>query len=146
MSRPAVGVIGLGIMGSAMSANLVKAGFAVHGYDIVPALRSALREAGGHPAESAAEVAQRTEIVITSLPSAEALHKVASELAARCVVIETSTLPIDDKNRAFKTPEARGIPLIDCPLSRPGPPAAPAGRRACSYRASTSRSTSSRAR
>jgi 3-hydroxyisobutyrate dehydrogenase-like beta-hydroxyacid dehydrogenase len=34
-----VGVIGLGIMGSAMSANLVKAGFRVHGYDIVPAQR-----------------------------------------------------------------------------------------------------------
>ena len=117
MTRPAVGVIGLGIMGSAMSANLAKAGFAVHGYDIVSSLRSALKNAGGHPAGSAGEVAEKAEIVISSLPSAEALHSVASELTARCIVIETSTLPLEDKNRAFKTLEAKGIALLDCPLS-----------------------------
>jgi 3-hydroxyisobutyrate dehydrogenase-like beta-hydroxyacid dehydrogenase len=115
-----VGVIGLGIMGSAMSANLAKAGFAVHGYDIVSSLRSALKNAGGHPAGSAAEVAEKAEIVISSLPSAEALHAVAAELTARCIVIETSTLPLEDKNRAFKTLEAKGITLLDCPLSGTG--------------------------
>ena len=120
MTRPAVGVIGLGIMGSAMSANLAKAGFAVHGYDIVSSLRSALKNAGGHPAGSAAEVAEKAEIVISSLPSAAALHSVASELTARCIVIETSTLPLEDKNRAFKTLEAKGITLLDCPLSGTG--------------------------
>jgi 3-hydroxyisobutyrate dehydrogenase-like beta-hydroxyacid dehydrogenase len=120
MTRPAAGVIGLGIMGSAMSANLAKAGFAVHGYDIVSSLRSALKNAGGHPAGSAAEVAEKAEIVISSLPSAEALHSVASELTARCIVIETSTLPLEDKNRAFKTLEAKGITLLDCPLSGTG--------------------------
>jgi L-threonate 2-dehydrogenase len=120
MTRPAVGVIGLGIMGSAMCANLVKAGFAVHGYDIVSSLRSALKDAGGHPAGSAAALAEKAEIVISSLPSAEALHSVASELAARCIVIETSTLPLEDKNRAFKTLEAKGITLLDCPLSGTG--------------------------
>jgi 3-hydroxyisobutyrate dehydrogenase-like beta-hydroxyacid dehydrogenase len=120
MTRPAVGVIGLGIMGSAISANVAKAGFAVHGYDLVSGLRSALKNAGGHPAGSAAEVAEKAEIVISSLPSAEALHSVASELTARCIVIETSTLPLEDKNRAFKTLEAKGITLLDCPLSGTG--------------------------
>jgi 3-hydroxyisobutyrate dehydrogenase-like beta-hydroxyacid dehydrogenase len=120
MTRPAAGVIGLGIMGSAMSANLAKAGFAVHGYDIVSSLRSALKNAGGHPAGSAAEVAEKAEIVISSLPSAEALHAVAADLTARCIVIETSTLPLEDKNRAFKTLEAKGITLLDCPLSGTG--------------------------
>jgi L-threonate 2-dehydrogenase len=120
MTRPAAGVIGLGIMGSAMSANLARSGFAVHGYDIVPSLRSALKNAGGHPAGSAAEVAEKAEIVISSLPSAEALHAVATELTARCIVIETSTLPLEDKFRAFKTLEAKGITLLDCPLSGTG--------------------------
>ena len=115
-----VGVIGLGIMGSAMSANLVKAGFAVHGYDVAPAQLGALEQAGGHPVRSAAEVAQKAEIVIASLPSAEALHSVSSELTERCIVIETSTLPLEDKNRAFKTLEAKGITLLDCPLSGTG--------------------------
>jgi len=120
MTRPAAGVIGLGIMGSAMSANLARSGFKVHGYDVAPAQLDVLRQAGGHPARSAAEVAEKAEIVISSLPSAEALHAVASELTARCIVIETSTLPLEDKNRAFKTLEAKGITLLDCPLSGTG--------------------------
>ena len=120
MIRPAVGVIGLGIMGSAMSANLARSGFKVHGYDVAPAQLDVFRQAGGHPARSAAEVAEKAEIVISSLPSAEALHAVASELTARCIVIETSTLPLEDKNRAFKTLEAKGITLLDCPLSGTG--------------------------
>jgi 3-hydroxyisobutyrate dehydrogenase-like beta-hydroxyacid dehydrogenase len=115
-----VGVIGLGIMGSAMSANLAKAGFAVHGYDVVAARRAALKRAGGRPCGSAAEAAARAGIVITSLPSAAALHAVAGELESRCVVVETSTLPIDDKQRARETLAKKGIELLDCPLSGTG--------------------------
>jgi 3-hydroxyisobutyrate dehydrogenase-like beta-hydroxyacid dehydrogenase len=115
-----VGVIGLGIMGSAMSANLVKAGFAVHGYDVVPAQRTVLQEAGGHPARSAADVAEKAGIVITSLPSAAALHAVAAEIAAKCIVVETSTLPIEDKTRAMELLKGKGITLLDCPLSGTG--------------------------
>jgi 3-hydroxyisobutyrate dehydrogenase-like beta-hydroxyacid dehydrogenase len=116
----AVGVVGLGIMGSAMSANLVKAGFTVHGYDVAGAARSAFKEAGGHPAASAAEVAEKAGIVISSLPSAHALHEVARELAANCIVVETSTLPIDEKSKAREGLERKGIILLDCPLSGTG--------------------------
>ncbi len=42
-----VGMIGLGIMGSAMSANLLKAGFQMVGYDILPELVGAFTERGG---------------------------------------------------------------------------------------------------
>jgi L-threonate 2-dehydrogenase len=115
-----VGVIGLGIMGSAMSANLLKAGFAVHGYDVVAAQRSALKQAGGHPAACAAEVAEQAQIVISSLPSADALHAVAAEIGGKCIVVETSTLPIEDKNRAFETLKRKNITLLDCPLSGTG--------------------------
>ncbi|MDQ5847617.1 MAG: NAD(P)-binding domain-containing protein, partial [Pseudomonadota bacterium] len=72
-----VGVIGLGIMGSAMAANLVRAGFSVYGYDILAARRAALKRAGGKPSSSAKELARRAAILITSLPSAEALHAVS---------------------------------------------------------------------
>jgi 3-hydroxyisobutyrate dehydrogenase-like beta-hydroxyacid dehydrogenase len=120
MTRPAVGVIGLGIMGSAMSANLLKAGFTVHGHDILAGARSALKEAGGEPARSAAEVAENAGIVITSLPSAHALHSVAAELTARCIVVETSTLRIEEKTKAFEALKRKGITLLDCPLSGTG--------------------------
>jgi 3-hydroxyisobutyrate dehydrogenase-like beta-hydroxyacid dehydrogenase len=115
-----VGVIGLGIMGSAMSANLVRAGFRVHGYDVLPAQRDALAGAGGQASRSAAEVARSAAIVISSLPSAQALHAVAAELEGECIVVETSTLPIEDKTEAFRVLKAKGVTLLDCPLSGTG--------------------------
>ena len=63
-----VGVIGLGIMGSAMSANLVKAGFKVYGFDPVAAARNKLKKAGGTPCKSVTEVAAQCDRMIFSLP------------------------------------------------------------------------------
>ena len=105
-------------MGSAMSANLLKAGFAVSGYDIVPARRAALKRAGGKPAASIASV--NAPIIITSLPSAGALHAVAQQLRAKTIVVETSTLPIDEKIAARDALRKKGITLLDCPLSGTG--------------------------
>jgi L-threonate 2-dehydrogenase len=113
-----VGVAGLGIMGGAMSTNLVKAGFEVRGYDIAPARRAALKRAGGKPVSSLSGL--RSEIVITSLPSAEALHAVAAQLKQKCIVVETSTLPIEEKVKARDALKRKGITLLDCPLSGTG--------------------------
>jgi 3-hydroxyisobutyrate dehydrogenase-like beta-hydroxyacid dehydrogenase len=114
-----VGVIGLGIMGSAMSANLVKAGFEVQGYDIVAARRAALKRAGGRPATSLSRI--KAPILITSLPSAAALHSVCEKLSGKNrIVVETSTLPIEDKLKARDALKRKGITLLDCPLSGTG--------------------------
>jgi len=116
-----IGVIGLGTMGSAMAANLLKAGCRVHGFDVVAARREQLKKADGAPATSVAALAQLAEVLITSLPSAQALHDVANELAGKGrVVMETSTLPIEDKERARETLAKKGIVLLDCPLSGTG--------------------------
>jgi L-threonate 2-dehydrogenase len=116
--RRSVGLVGLGIMGSAMSANLVKAGFDVRGYDIVASRRAALKRAGGTPVSSISRL--NSEIIITSLPSAEALHAVAELLKGKRIVVETSTLPIEDKVKARHTLKRKGITLLDCPLSGTG--------------------------
>ncbi len=108
-------------MGSAMSANLVKAGFKVYGYDIAATARGALKRSKGVPVASATEVLSRAAVVITSLPSAKALHAVVQELPARPgIIIETSTLPIEDKVRARDAARNKGITLLDCPLSGTG--------------------------
>jgi putative dehydrogenase len=114
-----VGVIGLGIMGSAMSANLAKKDFKVFGYDIAPKARAALKRAGGLPVDSLAGI--QATVIITSLPSAAALHSVCKALGAKgTVVVETSTLPIKDKIKARNTLKKKGITLLDCPLSGTG--------------------------
>ena len=99
-------MLGLGIMGSAMAANLLRAGFKVIGYDPVAACRTRHRKAGGILAASAQEVARSARIVISSLPSAAALAAVAREISGErnrnLIVIETSTLPIPVKEAARK--------------------------------------------
>ena len=128
--RPAVaplqriGLLGLGIMGSAMSGNLLKAGFTVVGYDPSAAARKRLRQAGGRPCASAAVLAAEVDVVICSLPSGEALMASAQQLAAAAprglLVVETSTLDIADKEAARRVLAAAGIVLLDCPLSGTG--------------------------
>lgn len=119
-----VGVVGLGNMGLAMAANLVKAGFAVIGTDLLPDLRAALDAAGGTAVAAAGEVAARCRRIILSLPSEGALQAVAAALAAGCqpgtIVIETGTLPVAAKVRARDLLAERGVTLLDCPLSGTG--------------------------
>jgi 3-hydroxyisobutyrate dehydrogenase-like beta-hydroxyacid dehydrogenase len=99
-----VGVVGLGIMGSAMAANLAKARFQVQGYDVARK-RGAVRSLAGIDAP----------VVITSLPSSEALFETVGKLGG--ILIETSTLPLEDKLEAKK--RFRGV-MLDCPLSGTG--------------------------
>ena len=119
-----VGVIGLGIMGSAMASNLLKAGFRVIGYDVAPAARRAFAREGGAAARSGADVARRAPVVITSLPSVAALAAVAGEIARAkrkgLIVVETSTMPLDAKEAARAVVEHSGAVLLDCPLSGTG--------------------------
>ena len=117
-------MIGLGIMGSAMAANLMRDGYAVVGSDVVAARRRAHERAGGRIVQSAREVGEAADIVICSLPSTTAMLAVAKDLAGarrrRRIVIETSTLPIAVKEEARSILAASGATLLDCPLSGTG--------------------------
>ena len=119
-----VGVIGLGIMGSAMSNKLISSGFEVHGYDTDPAAIERFKGGGGMACTSASEVAQNTEQILLSLPSATALASVSAEIAASgCtarVLVETSTLALAAKNAAHNALADSDIALLDCPLSGTG--------------------------
>jgi 3-hydroxyisobutyrate dehydrogenase-like beta-hydroxyacid dehydrogenase len=119
-----VGFIGLGTMGSAMSAQLLAAGRPVIGYDIAPDRVAAHAARGGLTAASPADAAARAAVVVTSLPSAQALLDVAAGLAGQpkpgLVVIETSTLPVAVKEQARRLLAERDVVLLDCPLSGTG--------------------------
>jgi len=71
-----VGIVGIGIMGTAMMRNLVKDGFEVVGYDIADGAMARLAEAGGIAATSPCDVAEKAEILITSLPNVDAFEQV----------------------------------------------------------------------
>ena len=119
-----IGFVGLGIMGSAMAEHLLNSGFAVVGYDIEPKARNRLKSWGGKPLGSVQGVLQHANIIITSLPSGQALKTVTDEMVLEFagdkglqkVLIETSTLPIQDKEACAKKLKSVGIVALDCPI------------------------------
>lgn len=131
LSRPPtrrIGMLGVGIMGLAMAANLVKAGFEVYGYDPNPQARKRLQAAGGVPCPDTCTLASNVDVIICALPGPQALHDAVPKIAAsgnrQLLVIETSTLDIDDKKAARDILKAQSMVMLDCPLSGTGAQAA----------------------
>jgi putative dehydrogenase len=122
-----IGVVGLGIMGSAISGNFLKSGYEVVGFDINEAQAAAFATNGGTAVGSPAEVATQCDIVLTLLPSSAALDAVctgadgfANAGTSDFIMMECSTLPIEDKQRNHKAMTAAGITMLDSPLSGTG--------------------------
>jgi L-threonate 2-dehydrogenase len=119
-----VGIVGLGIMGSAISRNLVERGWRVIGFDIDAARTAELAQAGVTIARDVAEVARATSIVMTSLPTPAAVIDVARAIAGSGqpprIVVELSTLTIADKLRFAAILREAGHIALDCPLSGTG--------------------------
>jgi len=125
-----VGLLGLGIMGSAIAPNLLKAGFEVVGFDPDPISRERLRTLGGSPVDSPFSVAQAAEVLISLLPSPQALNDVIqgpegllASGRSGLILIESSTLAIADK-LAAQAAGAHAVVMLDCPLSGTGAQAA----------------------
>ena len=125
-----VGMVGLGIMGSAMGGNLRAAGFDVVGYDPIGPKVQAFVDAGGRAAGSEREVARQADIVIISVATVAALQAVVHPDALPAgahdglVVAETGTMPLAVKEQARDALAQVGVPLLDCTLSGTGAQAA----------------------
>jgi 3-hydroxyisobutyrate dehydrogenase-like beta-hydroxyacid dehydrogenase len=123
-SKDSVGIVGLGIMGGAFAKNLVERGWKVVGFDVSPQRCEELGKHGVKIAASVAGVVAAAPVVMTSLPSVKAIDTVAKEIAAAAapprIVMEMSTIPLEDKERFAKTVSAAGHVPIDCPVSGTG--------------------------
>jgi 3-hydroxyisobutyrate dehydrogenase-like beta-hydroxyacid dehydrogenase len=119
-----IGVVGLGNMGGALAASLLRSGAETWGFDIDEGRLERFEAEGGRRATSPADVTERCDTVITSLPTVRALDEVVAGgdglLAAGrrdLVVVETSTLPIDVKEAARDRLGAISAVMLDCPVS-----------------------------
>ncbi len=122
------GIIGLGIMGGAMSANLLKAGHTVAGFDISPEATARFTANGGRLLASAADVMRAAPVTITSLPTVKAFLAVYAELAQHAaqdkqagkILVDCCTMPIDIKEQALAGLAGTGVFMLDCPVSGTG--------------------------
>ena len=120
----AVGMVGLGIMGSAIARNLVDRGWHVIGFDIDAARRAELALANVTIVDNVGEVARDAPVIMTSLPNPAAVEAVAQAIANSGqpprIVVELSTLAIADKLRFESVLKKSGHIALDCPLSGTG--------------------------
>lgn len=123
-----VGIVGLGIMGSAYAKNLIAGGAAVLGADPLEEARAGLTDLGGTAYERAGAWLSDCDLVILALISPQVLQEVTASLAEALapgqVVLETGTFALADKEAAHATLAASGVHLLDCPVSGTGAQAA----------------------
>jgi 3-hydroxyisobutyrate dehydrogenase-like beta-hydroxyacid dehydrogenase len=113
-----VGFIGLGNMGFPIAARLVAAGHKVVAFDT--RAEAVDRLVGAQSASSVKEVADRAETVMASLPSPQASHDVASEVADGSRVrrfVDFSTIGRQTAIEVHDVLDARGVVSIDSPVS-----------------------------
>jgi putative dehydrogenase len=119
-----VGIIGLGIMGGAIARNLVDRGWRVIGFDIDATRRAELGLAGVTIAADVGQVVRDAPVVMTSLPTPEAVADVAQTIAksgqSPRIVVELSTLTLADKLSFESILNRAGHIALDCPLSGTG--------------------------
>jgi 3-hydroxyisobutyrate dehydrogenase-like beta-hydroxyacid dehydrogenase len=131
-----IGFVGIGKLGMPIVQNLIKSGYRVVGYR-----RSSLAEfekIGGVPARSAADVGAQADIVLSCLPSTEALDDamqgprgLMQTARPDQIVVELGTHPVRDKKRQIAPLAARGAIFIDGAVS--GTPGMVEARKAVIY-------------
>jgi 3-hydroxyisobutyrate dehydrogenase len=131
-----VGLVGIGKIGLPVADNLIKSGYRVVGYR-----RSSLvafEKIGGVPARSAADVGAQADIVLTCLPSTEALdevvhgpHGLVHSARPGQIVAELGSHPLPDKARQIALLADKGATFVDGEVS--GTPGMVTARKAVVY-------------
>jgi len=122
--KTTVAVIGLGIMGSPMAVNLVKAGYDVVGYNRSRAKTETLVAQGGRGADSVADAVSAADVVITMLPDSPDVEAVVlgeeglvAHARPRSLWIDASTIRPDVSVRLAELAAKRAIRAVDAPVS-----------------------------
>jgi 3-hydroxyisobutyrate dehydrogenase-like beta-hydroxyacid dehydrogenase len=117
-----VGIIGLGLMGIALSERLIEAKIPVIGFDIDSTQTGKLKANGGAIATSVCELASRCRTIVIAVYSGEQVEALFGGLEsgasrARPVVVCTTTCVPDEIIRVAGRADAANIPFIEAPIS-----------------------------
>lgn len=123
-TRERVGLIGLGIMGSGIARNLLKAGFDLWVWNRTASRMDPLVAEGAHHAASPADLASHVDVVITCVsdtPDVEAVllgpHGVIEQARPGMLVIDTSTISPQTTRAIVARLADQGVHMLDAPVS-----------------------------
>jgi 3-hydroxyisobutyrate dehydrogenase-like beta-hydroxyacid dehydrogenase len=119
-----IGLIGLGLLGSALAERFVAAGFRIVGHDVDPSRYEALASLRIERANTPQEVAARVKRIVLSLPNSDVVETVVEGKDGLVFGTTTETVVIDtttaDPVRTAKLAErlrGRGIAFVDATIS-----------------------------
>ena len=114
-----IGIIGLGVLGSAIAKNFIDKNISIKGFDINKKVFEKLTSDKIKAYNSIDKISSNCNFLITSLPSETSLINVCKSLIKKdnLIIIETSTLPLDCKLEARNILLEKNITIFDAPLS-----------------------------
>jgi 3-hydroxyisobutyrate dehydrogenase-like beta-hydroxyacid dehydrogenase len=117
-----VGIIGLGLMGTALAERLIEAGIPVIGFDIAAAARDRLKAIGGTIATSVRDLAGQSRAILIAVYSGEQAEALFGDIergtgTARPIVICTTTCGPDEILGLARRAASAGIALVEAPIS-----------------------------
>lgn len=122
-----IAFLGLGHMGGPMAVNLVKAGYTVAGYDVVPAALEAARERGVPTASSAVDAVTGADVVLTMFPSgqhvldayrgADGQPGLLEAARPGTMFLDCSTINVEEAREAARLALEAGHRSVDAPVS-----------------------------
>ena len=120
----AIGFIGTGNMGSPMALNLINAGYSVVSFDRSDKALESIKAINGVIASSLQELAMTAETVITMLPTGDDVRKVyeneggvIESVADNTLLIDCSTIDVENAQIVAKKASVRGLQMVDAPVS-----------------------------
>jgi 2-hydroxy-3-oxopropionate reductase len=124
MTKKRIGFIGLGLMGSGMTSNLLASGYSVIGYDIDESRVDHLIKKGGQKVDSPEKLPRMVDVIILSLPNSHVVNQVVEdslkllETARKGLILidMTTADPIQSEKLAARLRE-KGIEMLDATLS-----------------------------
>jgi|Deesub1362B_J571_1020462.scaffolds.fasta_scaffold04858_2 2-hydroxy-3-oxopropionate reductase len=121
---PAIGFIGLGIMGKPMARNLLKAGFSLSVSSRSKEKMDELAREGAHPCHDYSELVGRSEVIITMLPDYQEVRDVVlgprgirPYLRPGMIVIDMSSIDPTVSIEISKQLAERSVHFLDAPVS-----------------------------
>ncbi|MGV4927353.1 2-hydroxy-3-oxopropionate reductase (plasmid) [Streptomyces sp. BHT-5-2] len=123
-SLPKIAWIGLGIMGSPMSENLIKAGYDVTGYTLEADKLQRLAAAGGTAATSIAQAVREADVIITMVPASPQVEAIAygpdgilANAKRGALLIDMSSITPQTSIDLATNAAEKGIRVLDAPVS-----------------------------
>ena len=119
-----VAIVGIGLMGSALSGHLLQSGYEVQGFDIDAKRMDAFAERGGILVDSAAAAARGVRWLVTSLPTSDILREavfgkngIAEGAEEGLTLADTTTSRPEDSEKIGAELAERGIRFLDAAVS-----------------------------